>query len=224
MFKLNYENKFLKPVECTAFKCCFQKTVFKKLSSFWIRLVKQLIAGVCLRINKTGLKQVSRLGCGLFHSSREQEKCFIQRIKGYINSWLSRCCTARGSIIQVLLGGPSRVRSYKFCFIYHSSNVAQSKEQQVDFHDETKRLLVKYEKYGTLSINDWYLILKSCNFFFFFCNENLRTIICFNDGGRLAPKVFMELHITVTKTDGYVSIVSCSKKSLSKVMTTFEQT
>ena len=38
-------------------------------------------------------------------------------------SRLSRCCTARGSSIKVLPGGPSKVGPCEFCFIHYSSHV-----------------------------------------------------------------------------------------------------
>ena len=47
------------------------------------------------------------------------QKRFIDEI----NSQLSRCCTARGSSAQALLGGTSKVGSCKFCFIYYHSHV-----------------------------------------------------------------------------------------------------
>ena len=43
-----------------------------------------------------------------------------------IYSWLSRCCTARGSRVYVLLGGPSKVGSCKLCFNHYTLNQGSS--------------------------------------------------------------------------------------------------
>ena len=49
----------------------------------------------------------------------------LAKVQGFqdMNSWLSRCCTARGSSVLVLRGGPSKVESFKFYFIHYCYHV-----------------------------------------------------------------------------------------------------
>ena len=48
-------------------------------------------------------------------------KAFFMLQDTFINSWLSRCCTANESSVQVVTCGPSKVGSRKFCFIHYNS-------------------------------------------------------------------------------------------------------